>query len=174
MIVGWMLALGLLGASASQAQGPTLLSPGESAPDFAIKSLQGNDLSLSQLLKKKQAVLLTFFVVNSPNCAGQLAELQKCYDQFRPKDLEIVAVNVEPKDDPAQIQTVWYKQKLSYYVAKAEPGLNNLVRSYKVQVAPTSYVVGKDGKVLAAWFGYLEPDKGAAYLRDQLARAGFK
>ncbi|MDA8432453.1 MAG: TlpA disulfide reductase family protein, partial [Nitrospiraceae bacterium] len=75
-------------------------SPGEiekldkqKAPDFTLKDLRGNHVTLSSL--KGKVVLLNFWATWCPPCVAEMPELNKLYRKMASRGLEIVAVSTD-------------------------------------------------------------------------------
>ena len=79
-----------------------LLQKGVQLPDFALATLNGEQLSSSSFVGKK--VLWVFFRGNwCPMCQAQLADLAKHYDAFGERGVELVLISPQsPKKSAAQ------------------------------------------------------------------------
>src|SRR5215469_5027851 len=67
--------------------------PGERAPDFKARTLDGETLRLSDYLGKKN-VLLVFGSATCPMVAGSIRGINELYDQFRGDGIEFLFVYV--------------------------------------------------------------------------------
>jgi len=160
------------GAWAQSKPPSPLLKEGETAPDFTLKTPQGKPLTLS-VFARNRVVLLDFFFISSDFCRMQLPHLQKAYEQFQAQGLTVLCVDIGRTDSPSDIQRYWEANKLTLPVVKNEAGSNDASKAYRIVNCPTSYLVGKDRKVLARWVGFLAAN-GPQRLKEQLAKAGFK
>ncbi len=75
-------------AGASNFGGP---EPGERAPDFKAKTLNGETLRLSDYQGKKN-VLLVFGSATCPMTAGSMSGLKELYDEFRGDEIDFLFV----------------------------------------------------------------------------------
>lgn len=94
--------------------------------------------------------------------------MQKLYTELKDKGLDIVAVNAG--DTELQVQKYIDDNDWTLKIAMGGSGEQYVVgKRYGVQVYPTNYLVGSDGKVLWRGVGFNEKA-----LRDALAAAGVK
>ncbi len=137
-----------------------LLKVGAKAPNLLIKTLGGASIQLAELFKQNKATLVNFWFVGCPPCREELPHLNKMYLNLKSKGFTIIAINVQ--DDKPEIAKFWKKSKFSI-----PAGLNggSVAQSYQVSATPTNYVVGNNGKILAAYLGYDEQGIRAAVLR---------
>jgi thiol-disulfide isomerase/thioredoxin len=136
------------------------------APDFRLKTLSGETVSLSDL--KGKVVLVDFWATFCVPCVKAMPKLQKLHSDLEGKGLATIAINpVEPKDE---IQDFVKDEKLTLQVAIDGKETNRAVTGvYKARTLPTLYVLDPKGKVLYRSIGLKE-----APLREALAAAGVK
>lgn len=121
---------------------------GSVAPDFALPTIDGKILKLSDLRGK--AVLLNFWATYCEPCKIEMpwfAELQK---EYGPQGFQIVGVAV---DDASSEDIAKFAQKLgvNYPILL---GKDSVADSYGgVSVLPTTFFVDRDGKLVAREFG---------------------
>lgn len=65
---------------------------GDVMRDFAVTTVDGKKLTLSQILEKKHAVVLNFWYTGDTASAAELPLLQKAYEAFGEK-IEVIAMN---------------------------------------------------------------------------------
>lgn len=167
------LALALFALGPGQAAPPpTLLTPGSAAPDFTAKLGAKRSVRFSEIAKGK-ALVLTFVALSSDFCRWQLLQLQKERQRFGAAGLEVVAISSGKRDGLQQLQRYQEANGLSFSIFPAAVSQEDPPRLYHVRTFPTTYLIGKDGKILDAWVGYPQRT-GAADLERRLAQAGFK
>ena len=66
----------------------------DQAPDFSLKDLDGNTVTLSDYRGQKP-VILDFFATWCPNCKRDMPKLNKWYEQYKDK-VEVIGVNPHP------------------------------------------------------------------------------
>src|SRR5882757_7116475 len=73
---------------------PAILSPGHTAPDFALPARPGETVRLSGL-RGKPVVLIFYPADWSPVCGDQLALYNEVLSEFRRFDAQLVGVSVD-------------------------------------------------------------------------------
>lgn len=132
------------------------LKPGDQAPQFKLKNLEGQMVSLSGLLAKGH-VMLVFWEPECVYCFSHISDFNALQKQYKGKGLTIAAINFlgEYEDD---IRT-YAKDNNVQYMMLAER-LNNIdvAEAYKIIGSPTIVVISPEGKIL--FYGYQIPDIG--------------
>jgi thiol-disulfide isomerase/thioredoxin len=130
---------------------------GQPAPDFAFRTLDGKEHTLSQF--KGKVVLLDFWGTWCGACRSELPRMQALHAAFG-NDLSFVMVGLSIRDDPAVLQQFVQKNHVGWMqAAMGDSGKAWCVRLYQVEGYPTFYLIGKDGKVIASghWADDLRP-----------------
>lgn len=128
----------------------SLLAIGKAAPLFTLKTPDGGEITLSELLKGRKAVLINFWFNGCGPCQAEFPTLQKIYAEHAEKGLGMLAIN---NGDSAELIKKWADAR-HYTFATAMAGEGRLsidfkvVRDYGVPAYPTTYLVGADGKIL--------------------------
>jgi peroxiredoxin Q/BCP len=70
------------------------LKVGDLAPDFALYSLRGEKIQLSQILADGKKVLLVFYPKDmTSGCTAQLCGIRDVYDDYKELDVTVFGVN---------------------------------------------------------------------------------
>jgi thiol-disulfide isomerase/thioredoxin len=141
---------------------------GKDAPAFSLKTLDGKDVKLADL--KGSVVVVDFWATWCPPCRASLPHIQKLADdkELAAKGLKVLVVNV--REDKPTIQPFMQKNHYTFTVPLDSDG--NILQHYLVTGIPTTFVIGKDGKVKAAFVGYDESEGGKDV--DQAVEAALK
>jgi len=123
-----------------------LLAVGQAAPDFEMTSVDGSQLKLSQF--KGQYVLLDFWASWCAPCRQENPNLVKQYNTFKDKKFTILGVSLDDNRD------LWLKaikdDKLTWHhVSELKQWDSNIVKQYSIEGIPTSYLLDKEGKIIA-------------------------
>lgn len=146
----------------------SLLAVGKPAPEFKLPQPGGGELSLTELVKEKKAVLVNFWFRDCPACNAEFPLLQKLYEEKKDQGFELVAVNSSDPEDV--IQKYVQENKFTFKVVMGAQGETfPLGDAYGVMVFPTNYLIGPDGNILWRGAGFNE-----AALRAALEKAGVK
>jgi peroxiredoxin len=87
------------------------------APDFALKDLDGNALTLGAF--KGKVLLLNFWATWCPPCRAEIPDFVETYRDFKVKGLEIIGVSVD-KVTPAKLRNFLSQAKINYPIALAD------------------------------------------------------
>jgi peroxiredoxin (alkyl hydroperoxide reductase subunit C) len=82
---------------------PAPLSVGDRAPGFSLKNQHGQQVALSDVLGKKNALLVFFPFAFSGICTGELGEIRDNLQDFQADDIEVFAISC----DPMYAQRAW-------------------------------------------------------------------
>ena len=133
------------------------------APGWALPTLSGDTLSLSDLRGK--VVLIDFFYKSCAPCCAVLPALQRLHEKY--KDRGFVMVGIDPFDDPDEDAMADFlsKRGISYTVAFAD---RELAETYHVSGYPTLFFVNRKGKIMQVYVGYSKDMK--AEIEKQLLK----
>lgn len=143
------IAMILLLASTAQAD----LKSGDRARDFEQKTLRGDTLKLSQLRGK--VVLLDFWASWCEPCKRELPILAKMAPRLKQKGVEIVAVNIDEKQDNAVAFMKEHGLNLTVVYDKD----HKIVGDYEPPKMPTSFIVDRAGVIRAINPGFDSGDE---------------
>ncbi len=74
----------------------TALESGSRAPDFEVKTAQGDIVELSDLLKEGKYVIMAFYPAAwSPTCGDQMTLFQEFLDEFERLNAKLVGISVD-------------------------------------------------------------------------------
>ncbi len=130
------------------------------APDFVLKGLDGTPRSLSSFRGK--VVLLNFWGVWCYYCRLEMPSLQRLYDTFKARGLEVVAVDVQ--DTPEEAEAYIKKNKHTFPVLLDES--LSVSSAYGVTGFPTTFLVDGNGYLRAMKSGAVnweKPDVAALF-----------
>jgi peroxiredoxin len=118
----------------------------EPAPDFSLRDLAGNSLSLSQ--HRGEKVLIHFFATWCGVCQAELPSLRGLSQNLGPN--ETLLAIVEDSADIEAVRRFAREHELSYPILL---GTRETLRAYRVSSFPTNYYVNGDGSIQASTVG---------------------
>jgi|SRR5690554_2158352 len=125
----------------------------DSAPDFTLKSNQGENLRLAE--QRGQVVMLNFWATWCAPCRKEMPLLDELYQRYNAAGFELFGVNVEPDSEPAD--------KMAKDMNLTFPILydtdSKVSRLYNVDAMPTTVLIDRDGKVRYVNRGYRDGDE---------------
>ncbi len=150
VIAGMLIA----GKHLTRQQGPGISGSnsalkGKDAPDFQLTDLQGKNVRLSDLRGK--AVLLNFWATWCPPCKIEMPWFVDLQKQYGPQGLQIVGVAMDDGDAHDAVAKFAKQMGLNYPVLL---GNDKVADQYGgVDALPTTFYIGRDGKIVARVFG---------------------
>ncbi len=136
--------------------------PGRPAPDFALKSLGGENLRLSEFLG--QVVVLNFWATWAGPSRQQMPELEKLHQTYRSAGLVVLGVNVD--EDGARAASFAHTLKISYPVLLDTR--KQVAPAYDLQTLPTTVLIDRAGTVRYVYHKY-EPGEEQDYVERMRA-----
>jgi peroxiredoxin len=142
-----MLAIGVaaIAAQIANAASPLVSEP---APDFALRSIGGENVRLSEHLG--QVVLINFWATWCGPCRQEMPLLDALYQKYQRAGLVLLGVNLdEERADAAEMaQTL----KVSYPILFDER--KDVSRAYQVGTMPLTVLIDREGVVRYVSEGY--------------------
>lgn len=123
---------------------------GHFAPDFALKTLDGQTVRLSEFRGKK-VVLINFWATWCPPCRLEMPTMQQIYSEYKGRGFEILAVNIEP-DAQQEIRNFIKELRLTFPVV-LDPDMK-VARRYRIIGLPVSVLIDRQGIIRAKEIGY--------------------
>jgi thiol-disulfide isomerase/thioredoxin len=120
--------------------------------DFELQDLYGTTRRLGDFNGK--VVFLNFWATWCGPCRFEMPSMEKLYRRFKAEGLEIVAVNLQ--EDGDSVQRFVDEYELSFNVLLDTTG--RVGATYGARSIPTTYIVDRDGYVLAGTIGTREWD----------------
>ena len=159
------------GGTPSAPEGPfardfTFSDPPVPAPSEAFQTLDGAPAALSDFRGK--VVLVNFWATWCAPCVREMPALERLHLQLAEEGLAVLAVS-QDRNGPAVVTPFLGRIDLQHLPVYLD-ARGTLGRAFGVQGLPTTYVVGRDGRVLAALVGPAEWDAPEAvdFLRHYL------
>jgi thiol-disulfide isomerase/thioredoxin len=118
------------------------------APDFTLKTLDGEDLVLSQL--KGKAVLLDFWATWCGPCRESIPHLIQLHKAYRTKGFEVIGVSLD-KGDVEIVRNFAKSMDIPYPIVIAS---DDVARNYRVTAIPTTFFIDKEGKIRERLTGF--------------------
>ena len=122
----------------------SIVKVGDCVPDFSLMAADGQSISSTSLAG--QVYVLNFFDTGCPDCQRELQVLQHVYDKYHET---VPVLNVPRSQTQSELQTYWHEVGLT--VPFFIPCDKELYYKFATKTIPRTYVVGADGKVVAAF-----------------------
>ena len=111
--------------------------------DFTVVDTDGNVLTISEILKTKDAVVLNFWYTGCPPCKKEFPYMQKAYDLYSDK-LEIIAMDPYVGDTDGDIALFKASNGLTFPMASCDQAW---LRAMSVDAYPKTVIIDRYGVV---------------------------
>ncbi len=137
---------------------------GTAAPDFKLLNLSGVPVKLSDYRGK--VVLLEFWATWCPPCKASVPELVALQKQFGDQGFVVIGVSLdEGQDVGAKLGSFSSEHKINYPILI---GTSSVATSYNVRGVPASFLIDREGRLAAAYIGFIEDFHSV--ISDRLAK----
>ena len=125
------------------------LKIGVKAPDFALKSIEGEEVKLSSL--KGEKVILNFWATWCGPCKDEMPAIEKFHGNHT--DVHVIAVNTDPDAD---VKGFADGLGLTFPIVLDEE--DRTMKSYSVMGIPTTYFIDEKGIIAQKYIGEMDYD----------------
>jgi len=149
-IIFFLFSLTILLAGCSSKGGA-----GGPAPDFSLKDISGNTVSLKDLRGKY--VILDFWATWCPPCLMSIPELVSLHGKYKEKDLVVLGISL---DDPDKVDTRALNRfrdqyRIGYTILR---GNEKVVHDYSGpggMPIPTMFLLDREGRIVEKLVGFI-------------------
>lgn len=135
------------------------LSVGQAAPDFTLKTMEGNPFILREALKSGP-VVVAFFKVSCPVCQFAFPYLERIFKACGGRRISIIGISQnDAKDTAAFIKQFGVTFPILMDDTKTFPVSN----AYGLTNVPTIFWIGEDGKIEISSVGWVKKEVEAIY-----------
>lgn len=135
------------------------------APPQVFSTLDGRQIVLAE--QRGKVVLVNFWATSCPGCVKEMPDMVKVYEEYRERGFEIVAVAMR-YDPPEYVNNFVQSRQLPFPVVLDTDGAHAQAFG-NVQVTPTSFVIGPDGRILEHKLGEIDFVRLRALLDRELS-----
>lgn len=145
VIVLGAIWIGVSQVPASATTSGAIPSPREgfAAPDFTLETLEGEEITLSDLRGK--AVVVNLWASWCPPCRAEMPALQAAYEADHARGLEILAVNMTYQDREQDARNFVDDFGLTFTIPLDRDG--TVARQYLLRALPSTFFIGPDGVI---------------------------
>ncbi len=120
---------------------------GVEAPDFELVDLNGDRRTLGSY--RGRVVFLNFWATWCPPCREEMPSMQALYEQYSDSGLAVVAVDLQESE--AAVSAFAREFEITFDILLDTDG--RVGAMYGIRSIPTTYIVGRDGMIVAGALG---------------------
>ena len=118
------------------------------APDFTLKTLDGQEMTLSKLRGK--VVLLDFWATWCAPCREAIPHLINLQKTYQEKGFEVIGMNMD-RGDVETVRRFVRSMDIPYPITLTPEEVS---RNYSVSALPTTILIDKEGKIRQKFLGF--------------------
>ena len=123
----------------------------KAAPDWQLKDVNGNPLKFSDFRGK--VVVLDFWATWCPPCRAEIPGLVAIHKKYADQGLSVIGVSVD-QQGPAVVKPFMQRFSINYPVVM---GNEKVLSDYGgISAIPTTFVIDREGNVVASHEGYTD------------------
>src|SRR5918999_2868441 len=122
--------------------------PPKAAPDFTLPTVDGKQVSLQDYRGK--VVFLNFWATWCIPCREEMPALERLHQTYR-QSQDFAVISIDYKESAEQVKAFFQKHALTFPALLDQSG--SVSRDYLVSGMPTTYLIGRDGMLLARGVG---------------------
>ncbi len=124
------------------------------APDFTLKSVTGEDITLSSYRGK--VVLLDFWATWCGPCMQSIPELVRLQEKYRDKGLVILGISMDTPSqaDDDQLKKFMRTFNIKYPVMRDNGLVSRAYFGHSPAAIPTMHIVNREGKIVKTIIGF--------------------
>lgn len=159
------LTLGAAASGPAQAQQAT----GNLAPDFSLRDIDNNPVSLSDY--KGKVVLMNFWATWCTPCMAEMPHLQAMYDGLKDQGFVVLSVSTDDARDASKVKPLVRAKRLTFPVVLDKD--TAVVSQYNpAKTLPYTVLIDREGRVAKVHQGYNPGDETAMRAEVEALLAG--
>lgn len=133
---------------------------GEVAPNFVLQNMDGEEVELEDLRGK--GVFLNFWGTYCPPCEDEMPHMEKQYEKYKDRGVEILAVNVGESD--LAVERFVNRYDLTFPVLLDEN--KDVLDHYGIGPLPSTFLIDEDGVVQRVLLGGMTEENIGEYMEE--------
>lgn len=143
IVLGLLLVAGPIIQSVAAPDGPPFFAELDKAPDFTLKTLDGDTFHLRD--HRGEVVVLNFWATWCPPCRREIPDFVKLQRELGDEGLQFVGVALERSAGPEEVRAFVEKMNINYPVGLGD---GTIAQKYGgVRGIPRTFVIGPEGKI---------------------------
>ena len=146
-LIGMVTVLTLILVSVVVAAGPGSQKPaaqvGRVAPDFSLKSMEGNTQNLKSVINKNKVTILNFWATWCPPCRAEIPEFIEFARKYQAEKVALVAVNLQ--EDSKKVTEFANNAGMNFPILLDSNG--KVAQTYQIYAIPTTIFIDGSGVI---------------------------
>jgi peroxiredoxin len=127
-------------------------------PSFTLKSVDGDDVRLSDYMALKKPLVISFWATYCNPCLQEFEAVSDLYREWQKEvDFEFIAVSIDDSRSAAKVKSLASGKKWPFIVLIDEN--QDIKRAMNVNDIPFYFIFDKNGKYVYRHTGYLPGDE---------------
>ena len=139
----FLLAILLIAMGISAHAGSLSYSLGDTVEDFSFTTYDGQEMTLSQVLEEKEAVLLNIWATWCSPCRSEFPYMQQAYEKYQDK-VEVIALSCEPTDTNDVLASFASEYGLTFKIGQDPVGF---LEALGIGSIPTTLMIDRFGAI---------------------------
>lgn len=140
------------------------LGIGSPAPNFKTQTIQGQTLSLAEY--KGKVVILEFWATWCGPCLPDIPHLKTLDSKYAEDELQIIGISLDTNTE--KLRSFIAKEEMQWpQIIQPNKYKDEITSEYNVYIIPRSFIIGRDGKIVAKNLREEELEKEIAKLVQQ-------
>lgn len=124
------------------------LDIGELAPDFTLKSTQGENFNLSE--QRGQIIVINFWASWCGPCRKEMPMLESLHNKYNNLGVSVWGINVEQENQAGKDFLADLNLSFPIFFDSS----NKIAANYQVEAMPTTVIIDRNGQVRHVFRGY--------------------
>lgn len=135
----------------------TSMAPAATPPDFKLKNLEGDWVTLGDHLGK-EVIYVTFWATWCVPCRREMPHLQEMADEFGDQGFLVLGINTDPPATKSKIKPYLRRLKIDY-LNLLDPNNNVLDKYNPTRELPYAVLINLEGDIHEVFPGYRAGDE---------------
>lgn len=127
----------------------------QSYSDFTLPNLEGDDVSLSEMLKKGP-VMISFWATWCSPCKEEMEKMNGIYNKYKEQGFQYIAINQDSPKSLSKVKSFIEGQRYDFPVVLDTD--KKVFEAYNGQGIPYSIIIDSNQNVTAVHVGYVTGD----------------
>jgi len=129
----------------------------ETVPEFRLPTIDGATFDIKDILGQK-VIVMNFWATWCIPCRREMLHLQKIYDQYRDRGLQVIAISIDDASRLSQVKPFVKRYQYTYPVLLDTDSL--VIKKLQTQPEiPLTLLIDRQGRIVRRFQGYKPGDE---------------